>query len=107
MTSNSLFQDRFFSAVFTVVNQIPAGCVSTYGDVAKMARFPGYARHVGKALASIPAGSALPWYRVINSQGKISLTGTNYEWQLQLLAAENIVVSPEGRISLRNYRWQP
>ncbi len=105
MKSNSLFQENFLSSIFAVVNAIPKGKVSTYGEVAKMAGFPGYARHVGKALCNIPSDSQLPWYRVINSKGQISLKGEDYQRQLKRLIAENITISSSGNISLKQYRW--
>ncbi|MDP4492505.1 DNA base-flipping protein [Vibrio sp. AH4] len=99
--------DQFLQQIFVVIHQIPVGKVSTYGAVAKMAGYPGYARHVGKALANLPDGSQLPWYRVINSQGKISLQGNDFIRQQQRLLAEGIEVSEAGKISLRKYQWQP
>jgi len=98
--------DQFLMQIFAVIHQIPNGHVSTYGDVAKMAGYPGYARHVGKALGNLPAGSKLPWFRVINSQGKISLKGQDLERQKQQLLAEGVEVSEAGKVSLRNYKWQ-
>ncbi|ENM5827338.1 MGMT family protein [Vibrio metoecus] len=99
--------DQFLQQIFVVIHQIPVGKVSTYGAVAKMAGYPGYARHVGKALGNLPDGSQLPWYRVINSQGKISLQGNDFIRQQQRLLAEGIEVSEAGKISLRKYQWQP
>ncbi|KQA19520.1 DNA base-flipping protein [Vibrio metoecus] len=99
--------DQFLQQIFVVIHQIPVGKVSTYGAVAKMAGYPGYARHVGKALSNLPDGSQLPWYRVINSLGKISLQGNDFIRQQQRLLAEGIEVSEAGKISLRKYQWQP
>ncbi len=72
-----------------------------------MAGYPGYARHVGKALGNLPEGSKLPWFRVINSQGKISLKGRDLDRQKAKLEAEGIEVSEIGKVSLRKYKWQP
>ncbi|NAW59928.1 MULTISPECIES: DNA base-flipping protein [unclassified Vibrio] len=99
--------NQFLSQVFAVIHQIPAGKVSTYGDVARMAGYPGYARHVGKALGNLPEGSKLPWFRVINSKGEISLKGRDLERQKAHLEADGIEVSPTGKVKLRNYKWQP
>ncbi|MFO4689931.1 DNA base-flipping protein [Vibrio cholerae] len=99
--------DQFLQQIFVVIHQIPVGRVSTYGTIAKMAGYPGYARHVGKALGHLPEGSQLPWFRIINSQGKISLQGEDFVRQRQLLLAEGIEVSDTGKISLRKYQWQP
>ncbi|CAM3156062.1 MULTISPECIES: MGMT family protein [Vibrio] len=99
--------DQFLSHIFTVIYRIPEGKVSTYGEIAKMAGYPGYARHVGKALGNLPEGSKLPWFRVINSKGEISLTGPDWERQREHLVAEGIAVSSTGKISLKKYKWQP
>ncbi|GLT18228.1 mgmt family protein [Vibrio zhanjiangensis] len=99
--------DQFLIQIFAVIHQIPRGKVATYGDIAALAGYPGYARHVGKALGNLPKDSKLPWFRVINSQGKISLTGIDLARQRALLVAEDIDVSCEGKLSLKKYRWQP
>ncbi|HIF9317339.1 MGMT family protein [Photobacterium damselae] len=84
---------------------MPKGKISTYGDIARFAGYPGYARQVGKLLANLPEGSTIPWHRVINSQGQISLKGENLERQKRHLEQEGIEVSVTGRIRLKNYRW--
>lgn len=99
--------DQFLVQIFAVIHQIPKGKVSTYGEIAKMAGYPGYARHVGKALGNLPEGSKLPWFRVINSQGKISQKGRDLDRQKQKLEAEGVEVSEIGKIALRKYKWQP
>ncbi len=99
--------DQFLAQIFAVIQQIPFGRVTTYGDVAKMAGYPGYARHVGKALGNLPEGSKLPWFRVINSQGKISLKDGDMQRQRRELMAEGVEVSATGKVSLKKYRWQP
>ncbi|MFH4618920.1 MGMT family protein [Vibrio furnissii] len=99
--------DQFLAQIFAVIHQIPHGKVSTYGEIARMAGYPGYARHVGKALGNLPKDSKLPWFRVINSKGEMSLTGPDWDRQRERLVAEGIAVSAEGRISLKKYKWQP
>lgn len=99
--------DQFLAQIFAVIHQIPHGKVSTYSEIARMAGYPGYARHVGKALGNLPKDSKLPWFRVINSKGEISLIGPDWERQRERLVAEGIAVSAEGRISLKKYKWQP
>lgn len=98
--------DPFLQQIFVVIHQIPVGKVSTYGDIAKMAGYPGYARHVGKALSRLPEGSTLPWYRVINSAGKISLKGDDFLRQKGHLEAEGVEVNDSGRIKLKTFKWQ-
>ena len=71
-------------------------------------RLPGYARYVGTTLSKLPDNSSLPWYRVINSQGKISFPAGSdtYERQIKRLENEGVVVK-EGKISMKIYRWKP
>lgn len=97
--------DDFCSQIYSQVHQIPEGKVSTYGDIAKWAGFPGYARHVGRLMANLPAGSALPWHRVINAKGEISLTGEGLQRQRSKLLAEGVEVTEAGKIRLKAYRW--
>lgn len=99
--------DQFSQQIFAIIHQIPFGQVATYGQIAKMAGYPGYARHVGKVLAQLPEQTRLPWFRVINSRGEISLSGSDKERQRTKLMAEDIAVSEEGKIRLKQYQWQP
>lgn len=94
--------------IWQVVALIPPGKVATYGDVARHAGLPGAARRVGYALRQLPPGSRIPWHRVINAQGRISLpSGSGGEYtQRERLEAEGVVLI-KGKISLRAYRWQP
>ncbi len=88
------------------------GKVACYGQVADLAGLPGRARMVGKALGYVPEaghnGQPVPWYRVINSQGKISFpVGSEYfERQKAHLQEEDVVVIGV-RIKLKEFQWQP
>jgi len=104
----------FKNEVWKIVRLIPAGQVATYGQIAALVPTPtgiasrdyqAYgARWVGGAMAACPPG--VPWQRVINSQGKISLPeGKGYEEQRQLLEDEGIIFDDRGRIDLSRYRW--
>ena len=99
--------DQFLAQIFAVIHQIPRGKVTTYGEIAKFAGYPGYARHVGKALGNLPKDSKLPWFRVINSQGRISLKGDDLKRQRDKLIEEGVEVTPEGKLNLRKYKWRP
>ena len=86
--------DEFKSQVFQILHQTQAGECVSYGEIAKQAGFPGYARQVGYVLKNLPKDTMLPWYRVINSQGRISFAeGTEaYLRQKQLLEAEGWLI---------------
>ena len=80
--------------IFQVIAQIPYGRVASYGQIARLAGIPKHSRLVGYVLKHMDADSSLPWYRVINSQGKISLSKLNDQGQniqAQLLLAEGIL----------------
>lgn len=94
--------------IWQVVAMIPRGKVSTYGDVARFAGLPGAARRVGRALGSLPDGSGMPWHRVVNAGGRISLPpgSEGYRLQRDRLAAEGVAFRGD-RLDLRTYRWRP
>ncbi|PSW08182.1 hypothetical protein C9J01_24540 [Photobacterium rosenbergii] len=97
--------DDFAAQIYTQVHQIPHGKVATYGDIAKFAGFPGYARQVGRLMATLPEGSTIPWHRVVNAKGEISLTGHDLQRQRRKLIEEGVEVNETGRLKLRVYRW--
>ena len=69
--------------IWQVVHQIPRGKVASYGQVARLAELPGYARYVGYVMKNLPAGTKLPWHRVVNSQGRISFPQSSAQYQRQ------------------------
>lgn len=96
-----------YDRIYTVVRHIPRGKVATYGQVARLAGLPGHARQVGYALHALPERSTVPWHRVLNGRGEISLRAGAGERQRQLLEKEGIVVDDQDRISLPRYGWLP
>ncbi|KAB8310010.1 MGMT family protein [Erwinia endophytica] len=99
-------QDTFRQRIWQIVAAIPYGKVTTYGEIARLAGSPRASRQVGGALRHLPEGSKLPWHRVINRMGKISLTGESFNRQRQALMAEGIEVSADGKVDLNYYRWE-
>jgi methylated-DNA-protein-cysteine methyltransferase-like protein len=97
--------DNFAQRVYQIIAAIPSGRITTYGDVARMAGSPRAARQVGGVLKRLPEGSRLPWHRVVNRTGQISLTGSDLSRQRQALLAEGVQVSGDGKIDLPRYRW--
>jgi methylated-DNA-protein-cysteine methyltransferase-like protein len=96
-----------YQRIYKVVGQIPAGKVATYGQIAQLAGLPRHARMVGYALHALPHGSELPWHRVVNAKGEVSLRSTpQYEdIQRQLLEREGLAFNDKGRLSLSRCRW--
>ena len=100
----------FDQRVHTAVALIPWGRLATYGQIAELIGAYGCARQVGWALRRLPLPSAVPWHRVVNAQGRISMSPSREgsDWmQRELLLAEGIPVDLEGLLPLRRYLWDP
>lgn len=91
-----------------VILTIPKGKVATYGQIAALAGNPSAARQVAWVLHASSRKANLPWQRVINSKGGISLArGNGYELQKALLEQEDVVFDDGDRIDLKRYLWNP
>jgi methylated-DNA-protein-cysteine methyltransferase-like protein len=100
----------FDQRVYGLVARIPAGRLATYGQIAELLGAYGSARQVGWALRRLPLPSPVPWQRVVNAQGRISMDPSRQgsDWiQRELLLAEGIAVAADGRLPLAAHRWQP
>jgi methylated-DNA-protein-cysteine methyltransferase related protein len=102
---------NFYRQVYAVVRRIPSGKVTSYGRIAQMLGAPNAARAVGYALRALKDDdgrhSDVPWHRVINSQGRITIVNreAGAQQQAELLRAEGIVVDEQLRIDLSVYLW--
>ena len=96
----------FAARVLRLVSRIPAGRVSTYGDLARLAGRPASARAVGRILA---AGRApgLPYHRVVASGGLLGGYGGGAAIKIALLAAEGVVVRRGRVVNFSRCRWTP
>ena len=93
--------------ILRVIRRIPPGFVSTYGKVAEAAGLPRRARLVGRVLRASPLADGVPWHRVVNAAGRISLRGgEGPRLQARRLAAEGVCVDPRGRIKLDEHLWK-
>lgn len=100
---------NFYDQVYAVVRRIPPGKVTSYGRIAKMLGRPRAARAVGYALSALKGKDHdVPWQRVINSQGRISIVNRENtpNRQAKLLRAEGVAVSENLHIDLEEYLWQ-
>jgi methylated-DNA-protein-cysteine methyltransferase-like protein len=101
--------DGAYARIYAVVRRIPRGRVASYGQVARLAGLPGRARQVGYAMHALPAGSAVPWQRVVNASGEVSrrrVPGGELGQRL-LLEREGVRFGPAGRIPLDRFGWRP
>jgi methylated-DNA-protein-cysteine methyltransferase related protein len=98
-----------YQRIYQIVGRIPPGRVATYGQVAALAGLAGHARQVGYALHALPDRTTIPWHRVVNARGEISLRamlGAELVQQ-QRLAREGVPIGANGRIPLEQVRWRP
>ena len=96
--------DERYLAIYSIIGSIPKGQVISYGAIAKMV--PNCtARMVARALRVTPKGSKLPWYRVINSQMKIS-DHSGAQKQRQLLEKEGVMFSDSGKVASQHHWLQ-
>lgn len=92
--------------IVELIQAIPAGRVSSYGQIAQMAGLPHGARQVAKILHSCSDKYHLPWHRVIGSSGKISLAmESGGAVQRDLLRAEGVRVSDSGKVDSSDFIW--
>lgn len=97
---------RSHELIYETVRGIPRGKVATYGEVASVSGLVRQARLVGYALHQLPPGSRVPWHRVINAQGRVSLSDIDgmYERQVRLLRKEGVVFR-KGVVDLARFGW--
>lgn len=99
--------DELARQILQVIALIPYGKVASYGQIARMAGLPKHARLVGYLLKHLDSAADIPWHRVINSQGKISLSKLNESGeniQRLKLVAEGVMVIGD-KINLKQYQW--
>jgi len=94
--------NSFFKQVYSIVEQIPYGKVTSYGHIARMLGRPRAAREVGRAMRFCPEG--LPWQRVVMADGSVT-GGTHSEMRRMLLEAEGVIFLPDGRVDMVTHGW--
>ena len=106
MTVKKSFDFRVYQAV----SHIPFGQVATYGQIAELIGAYGCARQIGWSLKRLRLPSKIPWHRVINAKGEVSMSigreGTDWI-QIDLLKSEGVFIDQELKIQLRRYLWKP
>ena len=104
-----MIEDSERARIYSVVALVPRGCVSTYGRIAAFAGLPGRARQVGHALSNLPPGNDVPWHRIVNARGAISLPAGSESAARQraLLEREGVRFNATGRIPLSQFLWRP
>lgn len=95
-----------YEKIYELVRKIPSGRVSTYGAIAGLTG-KCTARMVGYAMSSLPENNNVPWHRVINSKGEISIRSAGHGGEIQrlLLEEEGVVFDHKGRVDLKTIIW--
>ena len=88
--------------ILSVVEEIPYGCVATYGQIARLIGRDKNARLVGKVLSRAEYYGQYPCHRVVNHQGRLAPGWTEQE---QLLAEEGVPFKPNGMVDLGRCQW--
>lgn len=97
----------FTSEVIRLIKSIPRGKVATYGQIAYLTGLYPSVRRVVWILHSCSEKEGLPWHRVVNRKGKISLRpGAGYEKQKELLEGEGVFFDDDDRIDLDRFLWE-
>ena len=100
--------DTFTQRALRMIKRVPKGKVATYGQIAALSGSPRGARQVVRLLHTLSDKEKLPWHRIINKQGRISLTpGAGYELQKALLESEDILFDRKDSIDLNRFLWKP
>lgn len=101
-------EESFAERVYAYVMTVPKGRVVSYGQVARAIGCPRAARQVGRALHNNPRFGVVPCHRVLFQNGSLApafaFGGTDA--QRALLEAEGVVVSPDGFVDMKKYRWE-
>ncbi len=101
-------QEPLYERIYAMVRRIPPGRVTTYGRIAALVGGC-TARMVGYALAALKRGTApdVPWQRVINAQGKVSVHGDGIGNAMQraILEQEGVVFDARDRVDFEQFGW--
>jgi len=94
--------EKFLNQIYAIVEEIPYGKVTTYGEIAKLAGYPKNSRHVGKALSMAGMFGNYPCHRVVNANGKLV---NGWIQQKDLLIEEGITFKTNGNVDLKKHLW--
>lgn len=103
---------NFYFKAYNLVRRVPKGKVATYGQIAALLGSPRASQQVGWALNCLKPGTTVPWQRVINREGRITIENARATKDLQarLLQAEGVTVDfRDGNywVDLQRFGWKP
>ena len=94
--------EDFLYQIYAIVDEIPYGKVSTYGEIARLSEFPKNSRLVGRALGMAGMYGDYPCHRVVNSSGRLVPGWTE---QKELLKNEGVTFNKQGNVDLKKHKW--
>ena len=100
----SKLTDELIYKILSVVEEIPAGCVASYGQIAALIGREKNSRLVGKVLGLSEYYGQYPCHRVVNHAGR---TAPGWYQQQSLLSAEGVTFKKDGYVDIKKHRWQP
>lgn len=89
--------------ILSVVEEIPAGQVATYGQIARLIGREKNARLVGTILSRADFYGDYPCHRVVNHAGRCT---PGWRMQRTLLEAEGVTFRKNGTVDMKEHRWQ-
>lgn len=103
MNGHAVLNDDFAYEVLSVVEEIPEGCVATYGQIARLIGHPKNSRLVARVLARAEFYGQFPCHRVVNHAGR---TAPGWSEQAFLLRQEGVPFKDEAHVDLKQAQWQ-
>lgn len=102
--NHTTLNDDFAYQVLSVVEEIPTGCVATYGQIAQLIGYPKNSRLVARVLSHAEYYGAFPCHRVVNHAGRLA---PSWPEQAFLLRGEGVVLKDETHVDLKQFQWVP
>lgn len=97
-----VLDDELSYLIYSIVEEIPAGCVATYGQIAELIGRPQNSRLIGRALKMSFMYGEFPCHRVVNSKGRIS---PGWNEQADLLKSEGVTFKDDLHVDVKKHRW--
>lgn len=98
----AVLDDGLIYEILSAVEEIPEGCVATYGQIARLIGREKNARLVGKVLGNASCYGQYPCHRVVNHAGRLV---PGWREQADLLNQEGVLLNSRGRVDLKRYQW--
>ena len=97
-----ILNEQLVYEILSVVEEIPAGRVASYGQIARLIGREKNARLVGRVLSQAERYGDFPCHRVVNHAGR---TAPGWAGQRNLLEAEGVAFRPDGRVDMKRFQW--